>query len=265
MLITDKVNLATQAVKDAMERNEVAKKSSRTLAFALTLLPIPVIQQAATVLDRFFSEQDAKKNIDELWEEIAKINPLVATVQDMGIAVQEIAKAVKGNEELQNKIQELLNIEDTVSDFSAITEDNSKQEIINSIIDTDIAKFHAKNNSENRLINLNVKARKTTLLATNNSINRIAGSTFSGQKGSVGMDGISTEGNIDLVDSSVNFTGNSTLWFGNSAAISFTAPPPKVSLTCPCGNTMYFTKAELAKRSTIRCSKCHVEGFVPKI
>lgn len=265
MLITDKVNLATQAVKDAMERNEVAKKSSRTLAFALTLLPIPVIQQAATVLDRFFSEQDAKKNIDELWEEIAKINPLVATVQDMGIAVQEIAKAVKGNEELQNKIQELLNIEDTVSDFSAITEDNSKQEIINSIIDTDIAKFHAKNNSENRLINLNVKARKTTLLATNNSINRIAGSTFSGQKGSVGMDGISTEGNIDLVDSSVNFTGNSTLWFGNSAAISFTAPTPKVSLTCPCGNTMYFTKAALAKRSTIRCSKCHVEGFVPKI
>lgn len=272
MNIVDSVRLATSAVKSAMERNEIAKKSSRLVAFTLSMLPIPVVQQSGAMLDRYFSDKDLNEKFEKIWGELVSINPLIREVDDMGAAIQEIAKTVKDHNAFNARIESLAKTLSSINDaqFIVETSDFSIQEIVDSIITTKTAEITADNFSKNIIHNVTVNANNTRLKASKNSINRVSQANFNSSNGSVTLNKTDVNGTVSLEGPSIGFSPGSSLGFGltkmgmsgDSFCISISSPP---QFTCPiCNNKLKISQQEASIRFSLCCPNCGITSFMPK-
>ncbi|PEZ23259.1 hypothetical protein CN345_28855 [Bacillus thuringiensis] len=134
------------------------------------------------------------------------------------------------------------------SEFIVETEGWSTQTIINQIINADFTSVSATNNSHNRLENVDINSNRTHLRATNHSSNYLKGTKFNDSSGTVGMNGITQQGDIQVTGNSVGFGEGGVLIFGNQN---------EVRGKCPrCNNEVIADKFELQRYTKIRCSKC---------
>ncbi|WP_143150560.1 hypothetical protein [Arenibacter nanhaiticus] len=82
--------------------------------------------------------------------------------------------------------------------------------------------------------------------ASGNSKNYVNKTTFSSSKRSVGMEGISTQGNIMVEESGIGFGEGSSLFFGGN--------PNLVSGNCPyCNTKIEVDKRQLAGYTSVKC------------
>ncbi|WP_110877018.1 hypothetical protein [Franconibacter helveticus] len=276
MNIVDSILLATNNVKNAMERNETAKKSSRLVAFILSLLPIPVIQQSGTMLDRYFSNKDMGEEFDKIWRELSLLNPMINEIADMGVALQEIAKTLKDHASFNLKIEHLKELLVSASDekFQIQTHDYSTQEFIDSVVTTKTAEITAEKFSRNVISGATFNAQNTTLKASGNSSNRITNSNFNGSKGSVTVnEEAQANGTVIFEEAGIGFASESNLDFGHfqmgtsgeSFCISVRQPTP-VQLLCPaCNHKFEMSFYEASVLSFLACPNCGTTNPMPKI
>jgi hypothetical protein len=234
-------------------KNEHLTDELSYYAFLVSLIPIPGVQQAGMTIDRIFANNSLKSRLDEIWLEINKTNTKISKIENDVEKFQEIAGTVKYNENLNASFSEIT--ESIITDLEENTEwiletENwSYQSVLNSIIETDFAQIIAKNNSTNTIENTEIKAKKTHLHASNKSKNFIDNTKFSSNKGSVGMNGISTEGNIIVEGSGIGFGSGSSITFGGN--------PNLINGKCPfCKNPIQVDKRKLIGYSQIECHNC---------
>ncbi|MFN5800877.1 MAG: hypothetical protein ACK5AN_25435, partial [Planctomyces sp.] len=70
MTIAQKLSDAYSFVKEKVVTSKYLDNASFT-AFLVSLLPIPVLSQSASVLDRIASDQSTKNQFDAVWAAIA--------------------------------------------------------------------------------------------------------------------------------------------------------------------------------------------------
>lgn len=251
----DKIKQYLDVVKSYMSDRSL-KEDASYLAFVLTLLPIPGVQQAGLVIDRILTNDSLKNKLDCIWAEINTINTKISETDDVIIKIQEIAGTFKYNASLDNKLnvvtQEIVSDIQKQSEWIVETENWSCQSILSSIVDTDFAQIIARDNSSNTVENTKIKAEKTHLHASNNSRNHFDRTTFIGKGGSVQMNGISTSGNIMVEDSGIGFGLNSGITFGGNPYI--------LTGECPfCHTILTVDKRKLAGYNHVKCCKCMTE------
>lgn len=252
MKITKKAKEIFQFTKQHFEENEHLHDDIGYTAFLLSLLPIPVFKEINQVIDRLSSDKSLKIKFDDVWEHIQSTNSKISDLEDDLEKLQEIGGTVNYNEEIKTQVEDL--VKDIISNFEddsetewiMETENWSYQEVLNSIVEADFTGIIAKNNSTNVVENTEIKSAKTHLHASNNSQNFVDKTKFTGDEGSVGMDGITTKGNITVEGSGIGF--------GPGSAIIFGGNPNLVSGSCPfCNTKIQVDKRKLRGYSKIKC------------
>jgi len=243
------VESSAGAIRKLWEKHGI-KEPLRFLAFCLSLLPIPVIPQAAQALDRHLGDKAFDEELTKVWGEISALNNAVAKVPALEDAIAEIAKVVEGNEKIQANVQQFLRGLGThQKEFISIVEDRSYQQIIHALVKAESAYFITRTGSTNSIENTTVNAERTVLHTSGGSKNFVNHTTFQGTGGAVSMHGISTQGNISVQGSSVGFGGNSALIFGGN--------PFLVSGSCPfCNHRIEVDRRALAGYTNIECPNC---------
>lgn len=193
------------------------------IAFLISLLPIPFIQQGSQVIDRIFSDKALEEQLNELWEALSKTNERISTTEIELNKFVEIQSTVNFNSKLKSQVKALVEqIHASVnSEWVVETEESSFQHIKNSKVDTDTAQIIAKQHSVNRIENTRINATKTHLYASGNSENQIDNTEFTNKKGSLNMDKISTSGDISVNGNSVGFGVDGSLSFSEGGKILF--------------------------------------------
>lgn len=245
----NRIKESADAIRRVRKKHSI-KNSFRLLGFCLSLLPIPVIQQAGTALDRHLSDKALENELEKIWAKLEKANEAVAKVETIEEAITEIAQTVHNNQMLRAECERLsVLLANTDSKFVINTSSQSYQQIVNSVIQAGEVLISAKKSSINIIENTEVHSPNTHLHASEGSRNYIDGSTFTDDKGTVGMKGISTQGNIQITGNSIGFSTNSVLNFGGS--------PNEVNGLCPiCKNTVSMDKRKLAGYSNVQCPRC---------
>jgi len=245
------ISAASGVVRDLWEKHGV-KQPFRFLGFCMSLLPVPVIQQVGQSIERHVSDVTLQAEMTRIWAEITKANQGLERLETVEESIKAIAETLKANPNLLQEAQRLTeSLGRNQSEFKMLTEDRSYQELVNSIVDVDLAQIIAKTESTNVLRDSSIKAGSTLLHASGNSKNYVDNTTFQGKEGSVKMDGITTQGNIVVSESSVGFGPGGAIIFGN---------PNLVSANCPrCGARIEVDKTKLIGYSSIRCPKCFAD------
>ncbi|WP_211672839.1 hypothetical protein [Moritella sp. 5] len=230
----------------------------RFLGFCLSMLPIPVIQQAGLALDRHLGDKAFEAQLEELWSAISTANDLVSKVSTLEEAIQEIAKTIEASPTLEAKTSEFIaSLGSNQKEFSVLTENQSYQELRSSIVHADISNFVAIGGSTNVIQNSTVNSERTHLHATDNSKNFVDGTTFQGSGGAVSMRKITTQGQISVQGSGIGFGGEGGIGFGGGSSISFGGNSNEVSGNCPsCNELLRMDKRELHKYIHVQCHKC---------
>ncbi|WP_200885980.1 hypothetical protein [Aeromonas hydrophila] len=243
------IEVASNSIRRMWEKHGI-KEPMRFLGFCLSMLPLPGIQQAGMALDRHLGDKEFNAQLEQLWIEISNANELVSKVATLEEAIQEIAKTIDSFPDLEAKTTQFIaSLSASQREFSVLTENQSYQELRNSIIHADISAFVAKNGSTNVIQNSTVNSEITHLHATGNSKNFVDGSTFQGSQGGVSMKGISTQGPISVQGSGIGF--------GLGGSICFGGNPNEVSGNCPnCNELLIMDKRELYKYTHVQCHKC---------
>ncbi|MFC4527063.1 hypothetical protein ISN76_10190 [Dyella halodurans] len=246
---SQQVEQSASAVRRMWERHGV-KQPLRFIAFCLSMLPIPVIQQVGQAVDRHLSDKDLDNRLQTLWDKVVTLNATAQTAETVEDAVIEVARAVELSPELQQETRALLQeLGVRQKEFIAISEERSFQSILNSLVVAESAVFSSRSGATTNIEGTTVHADRTLLHSTGESKNYINHSTFQGIGGSVGMQGMSTQGNIMVQGSSVGFGPNSSLIFGGN--------PFLVSGTCPnCGTLNQADRRQLVGHSHIQCVGC---------
>lgn len=252
MNIIEKSKQFIEVVKIHLQ-NENMTDDFSYYAFILSLLPIPGFQQVSQTVDRIFANKSLKSRLDYIWSEINLTNEKISTIEDELLRLQEIAGTVKYNNNLDdqlNKVTKFIISElHDQTEWVVESENWSYQSILNSIIEADFAQIIARNNSINTVENSEIKAKKTLLHASNNSHNYINKTKFSSNEGNVEMNGISTQGNINVEGSGIGF--------GEGGSLFFVGNPNLVSGNCPfCQTLLQIDKKQLSRYSQIQCHKC---------
>ena len=226
------------------------KEPMRFLGFCLSMLPIPGIQQAGAALDRHLGDKAFEAKLEELWSEISAANELVSKVATLEEAIQEIAKTIEASPSLENKANQFIaSLSTSQQEFSGLTENQTYQELRNSIIQADISAIIAKSGSTNVIQGSTVNSERTHVHATDNSKIFVYGTTFQGARGAVSKKGITTQGPISVQGSGIGFGAGGSITFGGN--------PNLVSGNCPiCNELLQVDKRELAKYSQIQCHRC---------
>lgn len=252
--MVDKANI--QAAADAVRRlwdKHGIQEPMKFLGFCLSILPLPVIQQAGQALDRHFSDDALRKELEKLWSDVSAANAKVASVSRLEEAILEIADTLQQHEEIlrdAKKFSELL--QEVDSTFTIQTEGRSYQQIVNSVIQAGRVLIAATDGSVNVIEGTQVHSPHTRLHASGGSKNYIDGTAFRGSEGSVAMQGISTQGNIHVSGSSIGFSDGSSLTFGgNPNSVSGDCPNPK------CQKSIQLDKRKLQGYSQIQCPYCN--------
>ncbi|QYR52963.1 hypothetical protein [Lysobacter soyae] len=246
---TQQVEQSASAVRRMWERHGI-KQPLRFVAFCLSMLPIPVIQQVGQAVDRHLSDKDLDDRLQGLWDKVVALNAAAQTAETVEDAVIEVARAVESSPELQQETRALLQqLGIQQKEFIAIAEDGSFQSILNSLVVAESAVFSSRSGATTSIEGATVQADRTLLHSTGGSKNYVSNSTFQGVGGSVGMQGISTQGNITVQGSSVGFGPNSSLSFGGN--------PYLVSGKCPnCGTLNQADRRQLTGYTHIQCAGC---------
>ncbi len=244
------IDESANVVRRLWEKHGI-KKPMRLLGFCLSMLPIPVIQQAGQALDRHLSDKDLEDELVAIWEKVAEINEKADAVETLEEAIAEIAKSVAASAELRTECEHLSStLASRESMFTVETDDNSYQELVRSVIEASRVRISATNASTNVIEDTEVRSPNTHLHASGGSRNFIDSANFTDGAGSVGMQGISTKGNIHI-------TGNS-VGFGNGGALIFGGNPNLVSGECSiCHKRVEVDKRKLAGYTSIRCPHCN--------
>lgn len=228
------------------------KKPMRLLGFCLSLLPVPIIQQAGQTLDRHLSDKDLQEEMESLWGKIAKLNEKVDSVETLEAAISEVAKTVELNSELRTRCGHLSSmLASKESLFTIETEDHSYQELVRSLIKASRVHISATNASTNAIQDSQVHSPNTHLHASGGSSNFIDRTQFIDRDNSVGMQGISTKGDIHVTGKSVGFGAGGALIFGGN--------PNLVSGNCPiCQKIVEVDKRQLKGYTNVQCPHCNI-------
>ncbi|PSU50124.1 hypothetical protein C9J12_05115 [Photobacterium frigidiphilum] len=249
MRSSNSIDESASAIRKLWEKHGI-KKPMRLLGFCLSMLPIPVIQQAGLALDRHLSDKDLDRELTEIWEKIAEVNEKVNSVDTLEESIAEIAKTVAENEALQKECEKLsyiLGAKESI--FSVETDDHSYQELVRTVIEASRVRISATNASANVIEDTNVHSANTHLHASGGSSNFVDRTNFTDGSRTVGMQGISTQGDIHVSGNSVGF--------GNGGALLFGGNPNLISGRCPsCQNKIELDKRSLAGYSSIQCPHC---------
>ena len=246
----NKIEAASNSVRRLWEKHGI-QEPMRFLGFCMSLLPIPVIQQTGMALDRHMSDKAFQAELENIWDAVKLENGMVSRVESLEESIQEIAKTIESKPELKQLSEQFINrLGSSQEEFSVLTENESYQELVNSIVHADISQFVARTGSTNRLQGTTVNSERTLLHATGNSRNIVNDTTFQGAQGAVSMQGISTQGSVSVEGSGIGFAPGGSIIFGGN--------PNEVSGQCPfCTKTIYADKLELRKFSQIKCSHCN--------
>ena len=251
------IQSAATAVRKLWETHGI-KQPLRFLGFCLSLLPVPIIPQIGQALDKHLSDQAFQREVDALWAHIESLNSTVGQVSTLELAIQEIAKTVSADQDTSARVRTFLSkLGGQATEFKVITEDNSYQQIVNSIITADLSLFSAHAGSTNVVIGTTVNSNSTTLLATKGSRNLVDNTKFQGSAGSVAMQKITTNGPIQVAGSSVGFGEGGSIGFGIGGSLGFGPSPFEVSATCPrCNASIKTDKRRLVGYTSVQCPNC---------
>lgn len=243
------IDESASAIRRLWEKHGV-KKPMRLLGFCLSLLPVPIIQQAGQALDRHLSDRDIEQEIESIWSKLAELNAKVDSSETLEIAISEVAKTVETNAELRSRCERLsAMLASKESVFSIETEDHSYQELVRSLIKASRVRISATNASTNVIKDTQVHSPNTHLHASGGSSNYVDRTQFVDGKGSVGMQGISTKGDIHVTGNSVGFGAGGALIFGGN--------PNLVSGQCPiCKKLVEVDKSQLRGYANVQCPHC---------
>lgn len=248
-MIKEKITLIKSYLKTLPKNQQVAEDLDY-LTFLATLIPVPGYQQAAQLVNKLVANHTLNLLITELWDSIYQTNTRISTIESNVEKIQSMAATVSAVSALEEKINLIIEQaqQEFPSEFIVETENWSTQTIINQIINADFTSVSANNNSHNRLQNVEINSRRTHLRATNHSSNFLQGTDFKDSTGTVGMNGITQQGNIQVTGSSIGFGEGGTLIFGN---------PNEVRGKCPiCNAIIVADKIELQRYSIIQCPQC---------
>ena len=233
-----------------LPNNQVVAQDLEYFTFLTTLLPIPGYQQAAQVINKLASDHNLNLLMSELRQSIYQTNKRISTIESDVEKIQEMAHTVSIVTELKEKVDLLITQakENLPSEFIVETENSSVQTILNHIINADFTSIAANNNSHNHLKNVRIESRNTHLRATDHSSNYLEGTEFKDSKGTVGMNGITQQGNIRVDGNSVSFSPGGQLIFGNQN---------QVNAICPvCKNDIVADRFIVQQSPYFQCTQC---------
>jgi len=263
MDIAQKIRAAYDFVASKVASSKKLENVSFT-AFLVSLLPIPVLSEAASVLDRITAHKATSDEFRAVWGEISKTNQQLASQAESVEKIHEIANTVKFNSQLDERLRHLMNrlvatLANERSEWEVLTKNWSFQAVLNSVVDADYAQIAAINNSSNFVQNTRIHAKKTQLLADNSSSNVVDNSSFHGTSGSVSMNQIRTQGPISVEGSSIGFGVGGSIGFGPGGMVGFGAPqsrPTTAQGTCSqCGHTFPVNIANGVPKE-VQCPAC---------
>ncbi|MGO2393633.1 MAG: hypothetical protein ACTH69_16250 [Halomonas sp.] len=259
---TKKVDVAASAIRKLWENHGI-KEPMRFLGFCLSLLPIPGISQAGLVLDRHLSDKGFEKEVENIWNAIKRTNENIATISPLEDAIAEVARTVNTDDELIQKTSDFLSrLANNQSEFRIITDENSLNEIINTLIEAENTLITTSNNSNTLLENVRVNSNKTSITTTNNSSTRIDKSIFSAPAGAVKVAKTSTKGHVEFLGNEVRLHGNSELNIFESGNISVYArnkplPEDTIDFICPrCQHSHKLKLKEIITGQLLVCVNC---------
>jgi hypothetical protein len=243
------IQVSADAVRRLWEKHGI-KSPFRLLGFCLSLLPIPVIQQAGMALDRHISDKELEAELSKVWSQLQAVNDTIDKVESLEQAIAEIAQTVQSNSELLAACEHLSGtLASKCSEFVVDTTNNSYQQIVNSVIQAGKVLISAIGASTNVLENSQVISPSTHLHASGGSRNFVDGTTFTDGSGTVRMQGISTQGNIHVSGSSIGLASGGALIFGEN--------PNEVSGECPiCRRSITVDKRMLTGYTSLQCPHC---------
>ncbi len=227
------------------------KKNKGTLAFAISLIPIPGIQQAGAIATRVIDNAALDQRLSEIETKVRAVSDAAETAQNTAEEAVQIAEILKTNSQLASEFSALAKeienyLREQEPDFVMETTNYSYQELIASSIEADFAAFISENNSENSVRNSQIRSPKTHLRATDGSINRIHNTEFTGAKGSVSMVGTAQTGDVSVSESSITFGPGSSLILESQVC--------KKCATC--GGDIWFQPSTLKRAKHLKCPHC---------
>lgn len=222
----------------------------RLLGFCLSLLPIPIIQQAGQTLDRHYSDKEFQTELDAIWEAIRSVNPNTERINSLEAGIAEIAITLQQNQNLLERCQSLSEkLASKDSRFKVCTSDQSYQQITNSIVTAGRTFIASTDGSTNVIENSQFNSHFTHLHASGGSRNFFDKVSFNSTDGGVSMHGISTQGDLGIAGSKVGFMPGSWITFG--------AKPNVVKGICPlCEKELSMDERDLQGLTDIQCPHC---------
>ncbi|ARZ61496.1 MULTISPECIES: hypothetical protein [Bacillus cereus group] len=248
-MIKEKITKIKTYLK-ALPKNQQVAEDLDFYTFLATLIPVPGYQQAALLVNKLVANHNLNLLITELREGIYQTNTRISTIESDVEKIQSMANIVSVVSALDDKINLIMEQaqQEFPTEFIVETADWSTQTIINQIINADFTSVSANNNSHNRLENVDINSKRTHLRATNHSSNYLQGTKFNDSSGTVGMNGITQQGDIQVTGNSVGFGNGGTLIFGN---------PNEVKAKCTtCNKMIVADRIELQRYSHIECPHC---------
>lgn len=238
-------------------KHELEKRGSNSrdemdvIAFTLSLIPIPFLQQGFQILDRICSDEKLKRQLTDIGDKIFSINSKIQKIENDAEKIMGILQTLQSNESLQEELKDFsMSLIPSGLEWNLLTSKNSYQEVINSYIEALDANIIADDDSNNIIENTIIKSQKTTLRAHNQSSNYFNNTKFISGNGSVSMSGVSTTGKVELQGSSVRIFGNSSIRIG-------TNNPKEYRFQCPyCKNILAIDKDQASLPILARCYMC---------
>lgn len=220
----------------------------RYIAFGISLVPIPLMQQAAQIVDRMLSDVDSAQKLEEIWAELARLNSKVAD-GNLEESIIEVAATVAAHPELQRSVEWILEELGEGTTFSVVSETGGLQTLINSIVEAERAQFIATSAGSNVLHGVSVRANHTLLRATDKGQNFVSNAEFSSAAGAVTMSGITAVGAIGISGPGISLSENSGLMFGGQRLVRYGVCPA-------CKNNVTFEMHEIKGKSEMPCPHC---------
>lgn len=247
----DNIEESSNSVRKFWEKHGV-QKPFRFIAYCLSLLPIPIISQAAQATERHLSDKELRSELDDLWGKLEAANPAVTEATSVEASIAEISQVLKRDSGLTLQAEAFFQkyLQGQVSEFSVLTEGGSFQSFSDVIVSTDIAQFEATGNSQNVIRDTNVTAHKHRIIASEGSTNTVNRSSFKDHgTSSVDMNRTEVRGRVDVEASGFRLYAGSTM--------RLSAPTNKVNARCPyCDTVFHGDLREIRHLRSITCSGC---------
>lgn len=184
--------------------------------YLTSLLPIPIYQQAAQLINKALQNRSINLLIEDLQKNIYESNESIARLENEMDKISLIDSTVASNPNLKKQANTIISQleKEYPTEFIVNTDNWSNQRISNQIIETDYTSISAKNYSDNYLKDVEIKSNSTYLNAEDHSSNYLEGTAFKEGNDYVGMHGITQQGDIEVTSNRITLNNNSRLTFG---------------------------------------------------